>query len=83
MNKTVEAYLPGETQLVPRKDPVPPADEHWVEDLAHAISEGARFNHTTACHLLEAYKALLQERDEYKEDARNRADRLEQIRRIA
>ena len=77
----VDKHLPGETQLAINKAEFYP--DVWVQQLEAAIDEGLKLSHSNGVDLLKAYKILRKERDEFKEDARNRADRLDQIRRLA
>ena len=86
MNKTIEAYLPGETQLVPKRERDELGEQcidlHLDQLEAH-LDEGGKLNERNALDLLRMAQHLRKQRDEAKEDARNRADRLDQIRRLA
>ena len=81
MNKTIEAYLPGETQLTPKKHDSP--IEEMLDVLRAHVDAGGTFNHRNGLDLLKACEFLFKDRNDCREDARNRADRLDQIRRLA
>ena len=78
-----DTHRPGETQLAPRpKYPDSPIAEALDHMRAHADA-GGKFNHKNAIDLLGYCEFLYKDRNDCREDARNRADRLDQIRRIA
>ena len=78
MTAIIDKHLPGETQLVP-SSPI----RDLLDGLRAHVDAGGTLTQANSLELLKTAEFLFQDRNDCREDARNRRDRLDQIRRLA